>query len=139
MPDKYLNLPLQFDGAKFSYVSLSDSIAKIVSVIISTPKGSAQSDPDFGTDQLDPDEALVEIETRKEDLAKTLKSALERNEPRLEKVAVKIQGGIKPDKTGILPLKIMISASEAATGKTFKLEKILTEDYYRTPFPGRMG
>jgi phage baseplate assembly protein W len=139
MEDNYLDLPLQFDGAKFNSVSLSDSITKVVSVIISTPKGSSLSDPEFGTDQLGPDEALVEMETIKEDLAKTIKSALERNEPRLEKVTVKVQGGIKPDKTGILPLKIMISASETATGKSFKLEKILTEDYYRTPFPGRMG
>jgi predicted component of type VI protein secretion system len=139
MEDNYLDLPLQFDGSRFNRISLSTSIAKIVSVVISTPKGSVSGDSEFGTDQLSPDEALVEMETIKEDLAKTIKSALERNEPRLEKVTVKVQGGIKPDKTGILPLKIMISASEIATGKSFKLEKTLTEDYYRTPFPGRMG
>lgn len=139
MDDTYLDLPLRFDGSKFKNISLSNSIAKVVSVIISTPRGSASSDPEFGTDQLSPDEALVEMETIKEDLAKTIRSALERNEPRLEKVSVKVQGGMKPDKTGIVPLKIIISASETATGKSFKLEKTLTEDYYRTPFPGRMG
>jgi phage baseplate assembly protein W len=139
MENTYLDLPLRFNGSKFKNTSLSGSIAKIVSIIISTPKGSVSSDGGFGTDQLGPDEALVEMETIKEDLAKTIKSALERNEPRLEKVSVKVQGGMKPDKTGILPLKIIISANEIATGKNFKLEKTLTEDYYRTPFPGRMG
>jgi phage baseplate assembly protein W len=139
MENTYLDLPLRFNGSKFKNTSLSGSIAQIVSIIISTPKGSVSSDQEFGTDQLGPDEALVEMETIKEDLAKTIKSALERNEPRLEKVSVKVQGGMKPDKTGILPLKILISASEMATGKNFKLEKTLTEDYYRTPFPGRMG
>jgi predicted component of type VI protein secretion system len=139
MENDYLHVPLQFDGSRFSRISLSESIARVVSVVISTPKGSVSGDSEFGTDQLSPDEALVEMETIKEDLAKTIKSALERNEPRLEKVTVKVQGGIKPDKTGILPLKIIISAGEVATGKNFKMEKILTEDYYRTPFPGRMG
>jgi len=139
MENSYLDLPLRYDGSKFKTTSLSGSISKLVSIVISTPKGSAGSDPGFGTDQLDPDEALVEMETIKEDLARTIKSALERNEPRLEKLSVKVQGGIKPDKTGILPLKIIISASETATGKNFKMEKTLTEDYYRTPFPGRMG
>ena len=139
MDNTYLDLPLRFDGSKFKNTSLSDSITKVVSVIISTPKGSVLCDREFGTDQLDPDEALVEMETIKEDLAKTIKSALERSESRLEKVSVKIQGGMKPDKTGILPLKIIIGATEVSTGKGFKLEKTLTEDYYRTPFPGRMG
>jgi len=139
MDNTYLDLPLRFDGTKFKNTSLSDSIAKVVSIIISTPKGSVLCDKDFGTDQLDPDEALVEMETIKEDLAKTIKSALERSEPRLGKISVKIQGGMKPDKTGILPLKIIIGATEISTGKVFKLEKTLTEDYYRTPFPGRMG
>jgi len=139
MDNTYLDLPLKFDGSKFKTITLSDSIAKVVSIIISTPKGSVLCDKEFGSSQLDPDEALVEMETIKEDLAKTIKSALERNEPRLDKVTVKIQGGMKPDKTGILPLKIMIGATEILTGKIFKLEKTLTEDYYRTPFPGRMG
>lgn len=139
MDKTYLDLPLRFDGSKFKTTSLSASIAKIVSIVISTPRGSALSDPEFGTDQLGPDESLVEMETIKEDLARTIKSALEKSEPRLEKVTVKVQGGMKPDKTGILPLKIIIGASEIGTGKSFKLEKTLTEDYYRTPFPGRMG
>ncbi|UCE67673.1 MAG: GPW/gp25 family protein [Candidatus Zixiibacteriota bacterium] len=139
MDNTYLDLPLRFDGSKFKNTSLSDSITKLVSIIISTPKGSVFCDREFGTDQLDPDEALVEMETLKEDLAKTIKSALERSEPRLGKISVKIQGGMKPDKTGILPLKIIIGATEISTGKAFKLEKTLTEDYYRTPFPGRMG
>jgi phage baseplate assembly protein W len=139
MENTYLDLPLRFDGSKFKSTSLSDSISKVVSVIISTPKGSVLCDREFGTEQLDPDEALVEMETIKDDLSRTIKSALERNEPRLEKISVKIQGGMKPDKTGILPLKIIISATEISTGKIFKLEKTLTEDYYRTPFPGRMG
>ena len=135
----YLDLPLQFDGAKFKNTSLSNSIANHISIIISTPKGSAACDKQFGTDQLAPDEALVEMETIKEDLSKTIKSALEQNEPRLKDVAVKIQGGMKPDKTGILPLKIIITAKEVQTNRNFKMEKTLTEDYYRTPFPGRMG
>lgn len=139
MEDIYLDLPLQFDGSRFKRTSLSNSIDRVVSIAISTPRGSAMSDPEFGTDQLGPDEALVEMETIKEDLAKAIKSALEKSEPRLENVAVKVQGGMKPDKTGILPLKIIITASEIATGNNFKLEKALTEDYYRTPFPGRMG
>ena len=79
------------------------------------------------------------METIKEDLAKTIKSAMERNEPRLTDITVKIQGGMKSDKTGVLPLKIIISATEILTDKSFRLEKTLTEDYYRTPFPGRMG
>jgi predicted component of type VI protein secretion system len=139
MEDNYLDLPLRFDGSKFKNISLSNSITRVVSIIISTPKGSVSSDPEFGTDQLSPGEALAEMETIKEDLAKTIKYAIERNEPRLEKVTVKVQGGMKPDKTGILPLKIIINAGEIATGKSFNLEKTLTEDYYRTPFPGRMG
>ena len=139
MDNSYLDLPLQFDGAKFKTISLRDSVIKVVSMIISTPKGSVVCDQNFGTDQLSPDEALVEMETIKEDLAKTIKAALERNENRLDGVTVKIQGGLKPDKTGILPLKIIINANEVLTGKKFKLEKTLTEDYYRTPFPGRMG
>jgi len=134
-----LDLPLQFDGARFKTTSLSDSIAKVVAVIISTPRGSVVCDQKFGTDQLGPDESLVEIDTIKEDLAKTIKSALEQNEPRLGNVSVKIQGGLKADKSGIIPLKIVISAAEKMTGRSFKLEKTLTEDYYRTPFPGRMG
>jgi hypothetical protein len=139
MENSYLDLPLRFDGSKFKDTSLSRSISKIVSIVISTPKGSVLCDEEFGTDQLGPDEALVEMDTIKEDLSRTIKSALVRNEPRLEKVSVKVQGGMKADKTGVLPLKIIISASEAGTGKNFKLEKTLTEDYYRTPFPGRMG
>ena len=139
MENTYLDLPLRFDGSKFKSTSLSDSITKVVSIIISTPKGSVVCDKEFGTHQLAPDEALVEMETIKEDLAKTIKSALEQNESRLGKISVKIQGGMKPDKTGILPLKIIINATETPTGKAFKLEKTLTEDYYRTPFPGRMG
>lgn len=134
-----MDLPLQFDGARFKTTSLSDSIAKVVAVIISTPRGSVVCDQKFGTDQLGPDESLVEIDTIKEDLAKTIKSALEQNEPRLGNVSVKIQGGLKADKSGIIPLKIVISAAEKMTGRSFKLEKTLTEDYYRTPFPGRMG
>jgi phage baseplate assembly protein W len=137
--DYYLDLPLQFDGARFKTTSLSDSIAKVVAVIISTPRGSVVCDKRFGTDQLGPDESLVEMDTIKEDLAKTIKSAVEQNEPRLSNVSVKIQGGLKADKSGIIPLKIVISATEKMTGRTFKLEKTLTEDYYRTPFPGRMG
>jgi len=139
MDNFYLDLPLQFDGTKFKNISLRDSVVKVVSIIISTPKGSVVCDQNFGTDQLSPDKALVEMETIKEDLAKTIKSALERNESRLDGISVKIQGGLKPDKTGILPLKIIINANEILTGKIFKLEKTLTEDYYRTPFPGRMG
>jgi phage baseplate assembly protein W len=137
--DYFLDLPLRFDGAKFKTTSLSDSVAKVVAVIISTPRGSVACDPRFGTDQLGPDESLVEMDTIKEDLAKTIKSALEQNEPRLGNVSVKIQGGLKADKSGIVPLKIVINAAEKLTGRTFKLEKTLTEDYYRTPFPGRMG
>jgi phage baseplate assembly protein W len=139
MENTYLDLPLRFDGSKFKSTSLSDSIVKVVSIIISTPKGSVSCDRNFGTEQLDPDEALVEMETIKEDLSKTIKTALERSEPRISKISVKIQGGMKPDKTGVLPLKIIIGATETASGKAFKLEKTLTEDYYRTPFPGRMG
>jgi len=137
--DYYLDLPLQFDGARFKTILLSDSVAKLVSIIISTPKGSVVCDPEFGTVQLGPDESLVEMDTIKEDLAKTIKSALEQNESRLSGISVKIQGGLKADKSGILPLKIVINAAEKVTGKNFKLEKTLTEDYYRTPFPGRMG
>lgn len=137
--DYYLDLPLQFDGAKFKTTSLSDSVAKVVAIVISTPKDSVVCDPKFGTDQLGPDESLVEMDTIKEDLAKTIKSAVEQNEPRLGSISVKIQGGLKADKSGIVPLKIIISAAEKMTGRTFKLEKTLTEDYYRTPFPGRMG
>jgi phage baseplate assembly protein W len=137
--DYYLDLPLQFDGAKFKTTSLSDSIVKVVAVIISTPKGSVVCDQKFGTVQLGPDESLVEMDTIKEDLAKTIKSAVEQNEPRLGNVSVTIQGGLKADKSGIIPLKIVISAAEKTTGRTFKMEKTLTEDYYRTPFPGRMG
>ena len=139
MDNSYLDLPLQFDGSKFRKTSLNDSITKVVSIVISTPKDSVGCDTEFGTIQLAPDEALVEMETIKEDLAKTIRSALEQNEPRLGKIQVKIQGGMKPDKSGILPLKIIINATVLSTGKTFKLEKTLTEDYYRTPFPGRMG
>lgn len=139
MNNFYLDLPLQFDGTRFKNTSLSDSVAKVVSIIISTPKGSVACDREFGTSQLAPEEALVEMETIKEDLAKTIKSAMERNEPRLTDITVKIQGGMKSDKTGVLPLKIIISATEILTDKTFRLEKTLTEDYYRTPFPGRMG
>ena len=139
MEESYLDLPLQFDGAKFKTISLRNSVVKTVSMIISTPKGSVVCDKEFGTDQLSPNEALVEMETIKEDLAKTIKTALERNESRLDGITVKIQGGLKPDKTGIQPLKIIINANEISTGKKFKLERVLTEDYYRTPFPGRMG
>jgi len=139
MDNSYLDLPLQFDGKKLRSTSLKDSIIKNVSMIISTPRGSARCDRKFGTVQLAPDEALVEMETIKEDLAKTIKSALEQNELRLASISVKIQGGLKADKSGILPLKIIINAKEKITGKKFNLEKTLTEDYYRTPFPGRMG
>lgn len=139
MDENYLDLPLQFNGSKFKSTSLADSILKVVSIVISTPKGSARCDEEFGTAQLGPDETLVEMDTIKEDLARTIKDALQQNEPRLGNIAVKIQGGVKSDKSGILPLRIIISAKELLTGKSFKLEKILTEDYYRTPFPGRMG
>jgi phage baseplate assembly protein W len=134
-----LSLPLQFDGAKFVKTASADSIVRSVSIIISTPVGSVGCDPNFGTEQLGPDAALVEMDSIKEDLSRTIKAAIEKNEPRLENITVKIQGGMKADKSGILPLKIIIGATETATGKNFKLEKVLTEDYYRTPFPGRMG
>jgi phage baseplate assembly protein W len=134
-----LGLPLQFDGSKFGKISSADSIVKAVSIIISTPVGSVGCDSAYGTEQLGPDAALVEMDSIKEDLARTIKTAIEKNEPRLENISVKIQGGMKADKSGILPLKIIIGATEISTGRNFKLEKVLTEDYYRTPFPGRMG
>jgi hypothetical protein len=52
---------------------------------------------------------------------------------------VKVSGGPKPDKSGVAPLKIQLTAIIAANGKSFELEKALSEDYYRTPFPGRVG
>ncbi len=139
MDDFFLELPLQFDGHKFKNISLTDSVASVVSIIISTPKGSAACDKEFGTAQLSPDKTLVELGTIKEDLAKTIKSALEQNEPRLANIVVKIHGGSKGDSSGITPLRIEIRAEIAATGKKFRLEKTLSEDYYRAPFPGRMG
>lgn len=139
MSDLYLKLPLQFDGARFKTTSISDSIASVVSMIISTPKGSVSCDEEFGTAQLARDEALVELGAIKEDLSRTIKLAVEKNEPRLDQIVVKVHGGLKTDKSGIIPLKIEISAKIASTGKKFKLEKALSEDYYRTPFPGRMG
>ncbi len=89
--------------------------------------------------QLAPDKSLVELGSIKDDLARTVKDALEQGEPRLDKINVKVQGGIKPDKSGITPLKIEITGEIASTGKPFRLEKILSEDYYRSPFPGRLG
>jgi predicted component of type VI protein secretion system len=139
MDKQFLNLPLQFDGNKFAKTTSADSIVKNVSIIISTPRDSVTCNPEFGTEQLSPDAALIEMDSIKEDLSRTIKTAIEKNEPRLENISVKIQGGMKADKTGILPLKIIIGATEISTGKNFKLEKVLTEDYYRTPFPGRMG
>jgi predicted component of type VI protein secretion system len=139
MNETYLDLPLQFDGKTFGKTTSADSIIKNVSVIISTPKNSVACNPEFGTEQLGPNAALVEMDSIKEDLARTIKTAIEKNEPRLDNVSVKIQGGMKADKSGILPLKIIIGATEVSTGKNLKLEKVLTEDYYRTPFPGRMG
>ncbi len=139
MADIYLELPLQFDGTKFKSTSLFDSIVKNVAAIISTPMGSVTCDPGFGTRQLSPDKPLTELGSIKEDLARTIMEAMERNEPRLEKVNVKVHGGPKPDKSGLAPLKIEITGEIAATGKSFRLEKKLSEDYYRTPFPGRLG
>ena len=139
MNDSYLTLPLQFDGARFKTNPLQQSVADIVSTVISTPLGSVVCDRKFGTAQLPPEKAQVEIGTIKEDLARNIKSALEQNEPRLSKVTVKIHGGMKNDRAGLTPLKIEVVAELADEGKKFRLEKTLTEDYYRAPFPGRVG
>jgi hypothetical protein len=135
----YLELPLQFDGARFKGTTLYDSIVKVVTAIVSTPKGSVGSDQAFGTVQLAPDKSLVELGSIKDDLARNIKDAIELGEPRLVKLNVRIHGGPKPDKTGVSPLKIEITGEIAQSGKPFKLEKILSEDYYRSPFPGRLG
>jgi hypothetical protein len=139
MNDNYLDLPLQFDGVRFKSTSLGDSITKQVAAIISTPKDSVPCDPDFGSVQLAPDKSMLEIGSIKDDLARNIREAIERGEPRLNKVNVKVQGGPKPDKSGIAPLKIEITGEIASTGKEFRLEKTLSEDYYRSPFPGRLG
>ncbi|HBC46672.1 MAG TPA: hypothetical protein DCZ43_06470 [candidate division Zixibacteria bacterium] len=139
MSETYLELPLQFDGVKFKTTNLFDSIVKNVAAIISTPKGSVVCDPGFGTHQLSPDKPLTELGSIKEELAKTLMEAIEKNEPRLAKVSVKVHGGPKSDKSGMAPLQLEITADIVATGRVFKLEKKLSEDYYRTPFPGRLG
>jgi predicted component of type VI protein secretion system len=139
MEGSYLTLPLQFDGAKFKTNSLQQSVATLVSTVISTPQGSVICDGKFGTAQLSPEKAQVEIGTIKEDLAKNIKAAIEQNESRLSKIAVKIHGGMKNEKAGLTPLKIEVVAELGDTGKKFRLEKTLTEDYYRAPFPGRVG
>ena len=139
MDNVFLELPLQFNGLSFKTTSLRDSVNKIVSIVISTPTGSVQCDKDFGTTQLDPEKVLVELGKIKDDLSKTVRIALEKNEPRLDNISVKIQGGQKSEARGTMPLKVRINAVIAATGKEFRLEKTLKEDYYRTPFPGRMG
>jgi predicted component of type VI protein secretion system len=135
----YLELPLQFDGIRFKPSALYNSIAMNVATIISTPKGSAPCELEFGATQLSPDKPLAELGGIKDDLARTVKDAIEKNEPRLDKVNVKVQGGLKADKSGLAPLKVEIMAEITATGRAFKLEKVLTEDYYRAPFPGRVG
>ena len=139
MDNDFLKLPLQFDGLRFKSTSLKESVIRIVSIIISTPEGSVYSDKDFGTTQLDPDKVMVELGKIKDDLSKSIKIALEKNEPRLENISVKIQGGQKSEARGTMPLKVRINAVIAATGQEFSLEKALKEDYYRTPFPGRLG
>lgn len=139
MSELYLELPLQFDGTRFKTLPLVESITSLVTIIVSTPRGSADCDRFFGTMQLAPDKSLIELASIKEELARTIKEAIERNEPRLDKVNVKVSGGPKPDKSGVAPLKIELTAVIADSGKSFKLEKALSEDYYRTPFPGRVG
>lgn len=139
MSESYLELPLQFDGARFKTISLAESITRLVTTVVSTPRGSVDCDRFFGTLQLAPDKSLIELASIKEELARTIKEAIERNEPRLDKVNVKVSGGPKPDKSGVAPLKIELTAVIAASGKSFELEKALSEDYYRTPFPGRVG
>ena len=135
----YIELPLKFDGSRFDTTSLKESVIKIVSIIISTPSDSVSCDKEFGTAQLDPSKVLVEVGAIKDELSRTIRAALEKNEPRLENISVKVHGGVKSNTAGTTPLKIEIEAVIAATGNKFKLEKILKEDYYRTPFPGRMG
>jgi uncharacterized protein len=139
MTDNYLELPLQFDGLHFKSTLTINSVVMQVAALISTPKGSVPCDPDFGTVQLAPDKSLVELGSIKDDLARNIREALERGEPRLSKINVKVQGGPKPDKSGISPLKLEITGEISSTGKTFTLEKTLSEDYYRSPFPGRLG
>lgn len=139
MSETYFELPLQFDGIRFKTISLEESITRLVTTIVSTPRGSVKCDRHFGTRQLAPDKSLIELASIKEELARTIKESIERNEPRLDKVNVKVSGGPKPDKSGVAPLKIELSAVIADSGKSFKLEKALSEDYYRTPFPGRVG
>lgn len=139
MSESYLELPIQFDGAHFKTISLVESVTSLVTTIVSTPRGSVDCDRFFGTQQLAPDQSLIELASIKEELAKTIKEAIERNEPRLDKINVKVSGGPKPDKSGVAPLKIELTAVIAASGKNFELEKTLSEDYYRTPFPGRVG
>jgi predicted component of type VI protein secretion system len=124
---------------RFKSTTLIDSLLKQVMVLVSTPRGSVPCDPEYGTVQLAPDKSLVELGSIKDDLARTVKDALEQGEPRLDKVNVKVHGGIKPDKSGVSPLKIEITGEIASTGKPFRLEKTLSEDYYRSPFPGRLG
>jgi hypothetical protein len=139
MSEIYLDLPLQFDGTRFKTISLVESVTMLVTTVVSTPRGSVDCDPFFGTRQLAPDKSLVELGSIKEELARTIKEAIERNEPRLDKINVKVTGGPKPDKTGVSPLKIELTATIVATGKSFELDKTLSEDYYRSPFPGRVG
>jgi phage baseplate assembly protein W len=139
MENIFLDLPIQFNGLRFKTTSLVDSISKIVSVVFSTPAGSVACDKNFGTIQMDPDKVLVEIGKIKDDLSRTVKIALEKNEPRVENISVKIHGGQRSTAKGTTPLTVSISGTIAATGREFRLEKVLKEDYYRTPFPGRMG
>jgi hypothetical protein len=139
MSELFLELPLQFDGMRFKTISLADSITSLVTTIVSTPRGSVDCDSFFGTLQLAPDKSLVELGSIKEELARTIKEAIERNEPRLDKINVKVSGGPKPDKSGVAPLRIELTAVIVASGKSFELDKTLSEDYYRTPFPGRVG
>jgi len=139
MSDNYFELPLQFDGLRFKGTSLFNSLVMQVSALISTPKGSVPCDSDFGSVQLSPDKSLVELGSIKDDLARNIKEAVEQGEPRLTKVNVKVHGGPRPDKSGVAPLRIEITGEIASTGREFRLEKTLSEDYYRSPFPGRLG
>jgi phage baseplate assembly protein W len=139
MSDNCVDLPLQFNGARFRSTSLYNSIAMQVGIIVSTPLGSVQCDPEFGTAQLAPDKPLTEMGAIKDDLARTVREAIEKNELRLVKVNVKVQGGPKPDKSGLSPLRVEVTGVIGSTGDPFKLAKTLSEDYYRSPFPGRVG
>jgi phage baseplate assembly protein W len=93
---EYLNIPVDFGGlikkAELKRIDITQSIRKMIHLILTTSYGEARFDPMFGCEIWAHDfETIYNPHSFKEDLKKSLQNTIKRNEKRLSNVTIDLQ------------------------------------------------